>query len=63
MVLPANVEAAGSIPGSGRPLGVGKGNPSQGSCLGISMGRGAWQALSHTDAKSRTELSDQTTTT
>ena len=36
-----------SIPGSGRSLGEGNGNPSQYSCLGNSMDRGAWQAIVH----------------
>ena len=34
----------GSIPGSGRPPGVGNGNPLQYSCLENSMDREAWQA-------------------
>ena len=34
----------GSIPGSGRFPGVGNGIPLQYSCLGNSMGRGAWWA-------------------
>ena len=34
----------GSIPGSGRSLGVENGNPLQYSCLGNPMERGAWQA-------------------
>ena len=55
---PANAEDTGSIPGSGRHLGVGNGNPFHCSCLGISMDRGAWQALIHTVAKSWTELTD-----
>ena len=48
--LPANVgEArdAGLIPGSGRSLGVGNGNPFQYSCLENSMDRGAWGAIAH----------------
>ena len=32
----------GSIPGLGRSLGVGNGNPLQYSCLENSMDRGAW---------------------
>ena len=39
-----NVGAPGSIPGSGRSLGGGNGNPLQYSCLENSMDRGAWQA-------------------
>ena len=40
--LPANAgdaRDAGSIPGSGRSLGVGNGNPFQYSCLEHPMGR------------------------
>ena len=36
---------AGSIPGSGRSLGVGNGNPLQYFCLENSMDRGAWPEL------------------
>ena len=46
--LPTNAgEArdAGLIPGSGRSLGVGNGNPLQYSCLENSMDRGAWGAI------------------
>ena len=48
--LPANAEDTGemgSIPGSGRSLGVGNGNPFQYSCLENSMDRGAWGAIAH----------------
>ena len=41
----------GSIPGSGRSSGVGNGNPSQYSCLGNPMDRGAWWAAVHGVAK------------
>ena len=34
----------GSIPGSGRSPAEGNDNPSQYSCLGNPMDRGAWQA-------------------
>ena len=34
----------GSIPGSGRSLGEGNGNPLQNCCLENFMDRGAWQA-------------------
>ena len=34
----------GSIPGSGRSLGEGNGNPLQYSCLENPMDRGVWQA-------------------
>ena len=36
-----------SIPGSGRPPGVGNGNPLQYSCLENPMDRGAWRATVH----------------
>ena len=48
--LPANAEDTGemgSIPGSGRSLGVGNGNPFQYFCLEDSMDRGAWWATVH----------------
>ena len=48
---PANVGDAGSIPGLGRSLGEGKGNPLQYSRLGNPMDRGAWQATDHRVAK------------
>ena len=41
---PANARDMGSIPGSGRSPGEGKGNPLQYSCLGNPTDRGAWQA-------------------
>ena len=37
---------AGSIPGLGRSLGKGHGNPFQYSCLENSMDRGAWRVQS-----------------
>ena len=37
----------GSVPGSGRSLGGGNGNPPQYSCLENSMDRGAWWATVH----------------
>ena len=40
-------QCPGSIPGSGRSLGEGNGNPLQYSCLENSMGRGAWRATVH----------------
>ena len=43
----------GSIPGSGRFLGEGNGNPLQYSCLENSMDRGTWQATVHGVAKSQ----------
>ena len=59
--LPASAGAAGdmgSIPGSGRSLGGGNGNPLLYSCLGNPMDRGAWQATVHGVTKSRTQLSN-----
>ena len=52
--LPANAGDPGSIPGSGRSLGDGNGNPLQYSCLGNPMDRGAWWAAVHGVTKSRT---------
>ena len=48
----------GLIPGWGRSLGEGNGNPLQYSCLEISMGRGVSQAIVHGVVKSRTQLSN-----
>ena len=48
----------GLISGLIRSPGVGNGNPLQYSCLGNSMGRGAWWATAHRVTKSRTRLSD-----
>ena len=42
------------IPGLGRSLGEGDGNPLQYSCLENPMDRGAWQATVHGVEKSRT---------
>ena len=47
---PANagdIRDTGSIPGSGRSLGEGNGNPLQYSCLGNSVDRGAWWVTVH----------------
>ena len=55
--LPANVgdvKDMGLIPGLGRSPGGGHGNPLQCSCLENPMERGAWQAIVHSVAKSRT---------
>ena len=52
--LPANAGDSGSIPGSGRSLGGGNGNPHQYSCLENSENRGAWQATVYRVAKSWT---------
>ena len=43
---------ADSIPGPGRSLGGGHGNPLQYSCLENAMDRGAWWATGHGVAKS-----------
>ena len=59
--LPANVEDVGSIPGSGRSLGEGNGNPLQYSCLGNPMDRGALWAIVHRVTKSQTQFRDKTT--
>ena len=48
----------GSNPGLGRSPGEGNGNPLQYSCLENPMDRGAWRAIVHGVAKSRTQLSD-----
>ena len=53
-----NVGDLGSIPGSGKSTGEGNGNPLQYSCLENPMDGGAWWALVHEVAKSRTRLSD-----
>ena len=56
MQEPANsgdARDSGSIPGSGRSIGVGNGTQLQYSRLENSMGRGAWQATVHKVAKSR----------
>ena len=50
--LPDNAEDARSIPGSGRSLGGGHGNPLQYSCLENSMDGGAWWATDHRIAES-----------
>jgi len=42
--LPANAGDRGLIPGSGRSLGEGNGNPLQYSCLGNPTDRVAWWA-------------------
>ena len=59
--LPASAGATGDtglIPGSGRSLGGGNGNPLQYCCLGNPMDRGAWQATAHGVTKSWTKLSN-----
>ena len=49
-----------SIPGLGRSPGEGNGNPLQYSCLEHPMDGGAWWAIVHGVAKSRTRLSNFT---
>ena len=49
-----HVRDKGLIPGSGRSLGGGNGNPLQYSCLGNTMNRGAWKATVLGVAKSQT---------
>ena len=41
------VRDVGSIPGSGRFPGGGRGNPLQYPCLEKTVDRGAWQATAH----------------
>ena len=50
----------GSIPGWGRSPGEGNSNPLQYPCLENPMEAGAWQAIVHEVANSRTRLSDFT---
>ena len=49
--LPANTGDVDLIPGLGRSLGEGNGNPFQYSCLENPMDKGAWQATVHGVAK------------
>ena len=56
--LPAGAGDADSIPGSGKSLGGGNGNPLRYFCLGNPVDRGAWKATVHGVAKSQTQLSD-----
>ena len=53
-----NAGDAGSIPGWGRSLGEGNGNPLQYSCLKNRMDRGTWRATVHGVTKSQTRLRD-----
>ena len=53
-----NAEDPGLMPGSGRSLGEGNGNPLQYSCLENSMNKGAWWATVYGVTKSWTRLSD-----
>ena len=56
--MSAKAGDAGSIPGLGRFLGEGNGNPFQYSYLDDSMDRGAWWATVRGVAKSWTRLSN-----
>ena len=51
-----DIREVGSIPGSGRSLGGGHGNPLQHPCLKYPMDRGAWRVTVHRVAKSQTQL-------
>ena len=56
-VLPnsaGDIRDVGSIRGAGRSPGGGHGHPLQNSCLENPMDRGAWRAIVHRAAKSRT---------
>ena len=55
---PHNAGDLDLIPGSGRSSGRGNGNPLQYSCLENSKNRGAWRAIVHGVAKSRSRLSN-----
>ena len=58
--MPANARDAGDmglIPGSGRSPGEGNGNLLQYYCVENPMDIGAWEAIVHRVAKSRTSLS------
>ena len=56
--LPAKAGYLGLIPGLGKSPKEGNGNPLQYSCLENPMDRGAWRAIVHGVAKSRTQLSN-----
>ena len=51
-----DIRDSGSVPGSGRSLGKGHGNPLQYSCLENPMDRGAWRAIVHGVTESWTQL-------
>ena len=61
-VSACNAGDPGSIPGLGRSPGEGNGNPFQYCCLENSMDWGAWWAIVHGVAESRTWLSNFTCT-
>ena len=54
-----NAGDLGSMPGLGRSLGEGNGNPLQYSCLENPMDRGAWWAIVPGVTKSQTRLMDK----
>ena len=56
--FPCNAGDLGSIPGSGRSPGEGKGGPLHYSCLGNPMDTRAWQATVHGVSKSQTRRSN-----
>ena len=60
---PANVGHTGSVPGSGRSLGVGNGNPLQSSCLENPTGGKPGRLQSMGSQKSQTGLVDLKTPT
>ena len=51
-----DVKDFSSIPGLGRPLGEGNGNPFQYSCLENPMDQGAWWAAKQSDTTERLTL-------
>ena len=53
-----NAGDLGSIPGSGRSLRGGQGNPLQYSCLGNPMGRAVWWPTIHGVTKIQPRLSN-----
>ena len=53
---PANARDTSSVPGRGRSLREGKGNPLQHSCLENPVNRGAWWATVYRVAKNQTRL-------
>ena len=55
---PANAQDAGSVPGSGKPLGEGNDTPLLYSSLGKPMDRGAWWTTVHGAVESWTQLSE-----
>ena len=48
----------GSIPGLGRSLGEGNGNPLQYSCLENPIGRGAWWATVHSVGHEESDMTE-----